>query len=170
MGWYAMAMVDVLDILPADNTGRDSILSLLKPMCETLLTIQNPETMAWEQVLDQTGREGNYQETSCTAMFAYTFMKGALKGFLPIEYWEIGYKTLMNLNMNVVVEDVDAQGQPTGTISLTRICGVAGLGGNPYRSGDFDYYINEIIRDNDPKGVGPYIMASLMAEKYGPKL
>lgn len=165
-----MAMVDVLDILPADYSGCDSIKSLLLPMCETLLTIQNPETLAWEQVLDQTGREGNYQETSCTAMFAYTFMKGALKGFLPAKYWEIGYNTLQSLNKNFVVDDVDAQGNPTGTISLTRVCGVAGLGGNPYRSGDFDYYINEIIRDNDPKGVGPYIMASLLAEKQGPTL
>lgn len=170
MGWYAMAMVDVLDILPADYSGCDSIKSLLLPMCETLLNIQNPETLAWEQVLDQTGREGNYQETSCTAMFAYTFMKGALKGFLPAKYWEIGYNTLQSLNKNFVVDDVDAQGNPTGTISLTRVCGVAGLGGNPYRSGDFDYYINEIIRDNDPKGVGPYIMASLLAEKQGPTL
>ena len=171
MGWYAMAMVDVLDILPAGNPGRDSILSLLTPMCETLLTIQNPETLAWEQVLDQTGREGNYQETSCTAMFAYTFMKGALKGFLPKEYWEIGYNTLQGLNKNFIVEDVNpTTKEPLGTISLTRVCGVAGLGGTPYRSGDYLYYINEIIRDNDPKGVGPYIMASLLAEKYGAKL
>ena len=70
----------------------------------------------------------------------------------------------------IIGEEVEGQGKPTATISLTRICGVAGLGGTPYRSGDYDYYINEIIRDNDPKGVGPYIMASLLAEKYGPVL
>ncbi len=97
-------------------------------------------------------------------------MKGALLGVLPNDYWEKGYNTWEGLNRNFISEDVDGQGQPTGTISLTRICGVAGLGGNPYRSGDYDYYINEIIRDNDPKGVGPYIMASLLAEQYGPTL
>ena len=169
MGWYAMAMVDVLGFLPEDYSGRDSIISILQPMCQTLLPLQQP-SMAWQQVLDQTGREGNYDETSCTAMFAYTFMKGALLGVLPAEYWQRGYQTLQGLTQNFVVEDVDAEGQPTGTISLTRVCGVAGLGGTPYRSGDYDYYINEIIRDNDPKGVGPYIMASLLAEKYGPSL
>ena len=169
LGWYTMAMVDVLGFLPADYSGRDSIISLLQPLCEKLLTYQQP-SMAWQQVIDQTGREGNYDEASCTAMFAYTFMKGALLGVLPAEYWEKGYKTWEGLNKNFICEDVDGQGNPTGTISLTRICGVAGLGGTPYRSGDYDYYINEIIRDNDPKGVGPYIMASLLAEKYGPVL
>ncbi len=169
MGWYAMAMVDVLGFLPADYSGRDSIIALLQPMCETLLPLQQP-SMAWQQVLDQTGREGNYDETSCTAMFAYTFLKGALLGVLPAEYWQRGYETLQGLTRNFVVDDLDADGQPAGTISLTRVCGVAGLGGTPYRSGDYDYYINEIIRDNDPKGVGPYIMASLLAEKQGPSL
>ena len=56
---------------------------------------------------------------------------------------------------------------PDGTISLTRCCEVAGVGGvgtNATRSGTFDYYINEKIRDNDPKGVGPFIWASLEYE------
>lgn len=169
LGWYTMAMVDVYGFLPENHPGRDSITSLLQPLCETLLPLQQ-ESKAWQQVLDQTGREGNYDETSCTAMFAYTFMKGALIGALSQDYWQRGYEALQGLNQNFIVNDLDAEGQPSGTISLTRVCGVAGLGGNPYRSGDYDYYINEIIRDNDPKGVGPYIMASLMAEKYGPEL
>ena len=167
LGWYAMAMVDVLGFLPEDYAGRDSIISLLQPLCETLLPLQQ-ESGAWQQVLDQTGREGNYDETSCTAMFAYTFMKGAMLGVLADDYWKKGYETWQKLNENFIVNDVDGEGKPTGTVSMTRICGVAGLGGKPYRSGDYDYYIGEIIRDNDPKGVGPYIMASLLAEKYGP--
>ncbi len=170
LGWYTMAMVDVLDLLPEGYSGRDSIQGILQPLCDNLLKIQNPETLAWEQVLDQTGREGNYQETSCTAMFAYTFLKGALKGFLPKEYWARGYNTLQSLTEHFVVEDQDEAGNPKGTISLTRVCGVAGLGGSPYRDGSFEYYVNEIIRDNDPKGVGPYIMANLLAEKYGPEI
>ena len=169
LGWYTMAMVDVLGFLPENYSGRDSIISILQPLCETLLPLQQ-ESKAWQQVLDQTGREGNYDETSCTAMFAYTFMKGALLGVLPVDYWQKGYATLQGLNDNFIVDDVDEAGNPTGTISLTRVCGVAGLGGTPYRSGDYDYYIHEEIRSNDPKGVGPYIMASLLAEEYGPDM
>lgn len=158
LGWFAMAMVDVLDFLPEGYSGRDSILSILQPLAGSLVKMEDPDTGAWYQVLDQGQREGNYLETSCTAMFAYTFLKGARNGCLPDEYWERGMKALDGLNKHFIREDAD------GTVSLTRVCGVAGLGGNPYRDGSFDYYVNEIIRDNDPKGVGPYIMACLLAE------
>lgn len=161
LGWYCMAAVDVLDLLPTGHPGCDSILNILRPLCGQLVKIQDPESGAWYQVLDCMGREGNYQETSCTSMFAYTFLKGALRGYLPAEYWQYGVKAYEGLNKYFIRADDD------GTISLTRVCGVAGLGGNPYRSGSFDYYVNEIIRDNDPKGVGPYIMASLLVEQNG---
>ena len=52
-----------------------------------------------------------------------------------------------------------------GVISITKACAVAGLGGKVYRSGDYDYYINETIRNNDPKAVGPFILASLEWER-----
>lgn len=164
LGWYCMAIVDVLDFLPADYSGRDSLVNILTPLAENLVKIQDQATGAWYQVLDQGDREGNYLETSCTSMFAYTFMKAALNGYLPKEYYQHGLKAYEGINNNFIREDED------GTISLTRVCGVAGLGGNPYRDGSFDYYVNEIIRDNDPKGVGPYIMASLIVEKHGKDL
>ena len=52
-----------------------------------------------------------------------------------------------------------------GTLNLTDCCAVAGLGGKENRSGTFEYYINEKIIENDPKGVGPFIWASLEYEK-----
>ena len=159
LGWYTMAMVDVLSFLPEGYSGRDSILSILRPLCEKLRGIQDKDFGAWYQVLDQGQRNGNYLETSCTAMFAYTFIKGAGNGWLPQEYKSYGLEAYNGLNRYFIREDAE------GTISLTRVCGVAGLGGTPYRSGDYDYYIHEIVRDNDPKGVGPYIMTSLLVEK-----
>lgn len=56
-----------------------------------------------------------------------------------------------------------------GVVSLTQTCAVAGLGGNPYRSGDYDYYIHEKVRANDPKAVGPFINASLERERLKEK-
>ena len=159
LGWYCMALVDVLGILPQDYEGRAVLLEQLNALAPALAKIQDKDTGAWYQVLDQGQREGNYLETSCTSMFAYTFLKAAKNGWLPAEYWETGMKALDGLNRNFIREDAD------GTISLTRVCGVAGLGGTPYRDGSFEYYVGEIIRDNDPKGVGPYIMASLLAEQ-----
>lgn len=158
LGWYTMAMVDVLDHLPEGYSGRDSILSLLRPLCTTLRDLQDKRYGSWYQVLDQGEREGNYLETSCTAMFGYTFLKGAKKGYLPKEFYQYGKEAFEGLNRYYIREDADQ------TISLTRICGVAGLGGNPYRSGTFDYYIGEEIRDNDPKGVGPYLFGMIILE------
>jgi unsaturated rhamnogalacturonyl hydrolase len=43
---------------------------------------------------------------------------------------------------------------------MINICAVGGLGGNPYRDGSYEYYINERRQDNDPKGVAPFILAA----------
>ena len=156
LGWYCMAMVDVLGFLPQDYAGKDSILSILVPLCKNIRGLQDKDYSAWYQVMDEGQRTGNYLETSCTAMFAYTFVKGALNGWLPEEFLNYGKEAYEALNKHFVRQN------PDGTISLTRVCAVAGLGGNPYRSGSFDYYVGEVIRENDPKGVGPYIMLSLL--------
>ena len=156
LGWYCMAMVDVLGFLPQDYAGKDSILSILVPLCKNIRGLQDKDYSAWYQVLDEGPRTRNYLETSCTAMFAYTFVKGALNGWLPEEFLNYGKEAYEGLNKHFVRQN------PDGTISLTRVCAVAGLGGNPYRSGSFDYYVGEVIRENDPKGVGPYIMLSLL--------
>ena len=55
--------------------------------------------------------------------------------------------------------------EENGVVNLNQCCAVAGLGGNPYRDGSYEYYIGEKIRSNDPKGTGPFIMASLELNK-----
>jgi unsaturated rhamnogalacturonyl hydrolase len=159
MGWYVMAIVDVLDYLPKNQPGRDEMLSILKKMVEKLSEIQDPKTGGWYQVLDHNGEGGNYIETSCTSMFAYSIFKAVRKGYIDKKYLKIATKAYEGLIKNFVVVD------EKGLVSLTRVCGVAGLGGNPYRDGSFGYYINEMVRDNDPKGTGPFIMASLEYEQ-----
>jgi unsaturated rhamnogalacturonyl hydrolase len=52
-----------------------------------------------------------------------------------------------------------------GTISITHCCAVAGLGGNPYRDGSYDYYIGETVRDNDGKSTGVFMQACLELKK-----
>ena len=154
-GWYAMALVDVLDYLPADHAGRPKILAILKQVAEGIVKYQDPKTGLWYQVLDQGTREGNYLEATASSMFAYTFLKAVRKGYLGQKYKAVALKAYEGIVKNLIAINSD------GTISLTKCCAVAGLGGNPYRSGSYEYYIKELVRDNDPKGVGPFIMASL---------
>jgi unsaturated rhamnogalacturonyl hydrolase len=158
MGWFSMAIVDVLDFLPEEQPGRDEIITILEGMIEKLSEIQDPNTGGWYQVLDRSGDPGNYIETSCTAMFAYAIFKGVRMGYLDGKYLATAEKAYQGLIDNFIITD------NTGLVTMTNICGVAGLGGDPYRDGSYEYYIGEEIRENDPKGVGPFIMASLEYE------
>lgn len=160
IGWYAMALVDVLDFIPADHPKRNDIISVAKKLAKGIQRYQTPEGV-WYQVVDQGTREGNYLESSASGMFTYFLLKGAQKGYLDQDDLEAGKKAYEGMLAEFVREDAD------GGISLTNVCGVAGLGGTPYRDGSFEYYVGEEIRVNDPKGVGPFILASLEYEKLG---
>jgi len=158
MGWYAMGLVDVLDFFPTDHPARPEILAIHHKMADAIVAHQDTSGLWW-QVLDQPGRAGNYLEASASSMFTYFLLKSASKGYLDIKYQEAGQKGFKSIAEQLITENED------GTISLTKVCGVAGLGGDPYRDGTFDYYVNEVIRDNDPKGVGPFIMAAILYEQ-----
>jgi unsaturated rhamnogalacturonyl hydrolase len=158
MGWYSMAIVDVLDFLPEEQPARSDMITILQGMVQRLSEIQDTQTGGWYQVLDRSGDPGNYIETSCTAMFAYSIFKGVRMGYIDGKYLDTAEKAYQGLIENFIKTD------SAGLVTMTNICGVAGLGGDPYRDGTFEYYIGEVIRENDPKGVGPFIMASLEYE------
>ena len=154
MGWYGMAMVDILDYLPKSHPGHKRIKGYLKQYAEAIVKYQD-ESGAWWQVLNMSEREGNYLEATGTSMFTYTLAKGANKGYISKEYLDHAKKGFEGIiEQFITVED-------NGVVNLTKCCGVAGLGGDPYRDGTFDYYVNEIIRSNDPKGTGPFMFAAL---------
>jgi len=155
IGWYVMAIVDVLDYLPKEHKGRAELIRILNDVCEALLKVEDEETGLWYQVLDQGTRDGNYIEGSCSSMFIYVFAKGAHRGYLPKEYLKLAERKFDSLITTLVKVD------DKGFITLTNVCGGAGLGGNPYREGDYDYYINEKKVDNDAKGVAPFILAAI---------
>ena len=113
----------------------------------------------WYQVLDQPGREGNYLESTCSAMFSFTFLKGIRMGYLDADLLPYAKK----LYEDVVREFISTDDQ--GRISIEKCCSVGGLGGSGNRMGDYAYYLSEPIRPNDSKGVGPFIWASLEMEK-----
>jgi unsaturated rhamnogalacturonyl hydrolase len=155
MGWYTMAILDILDYLPQNHPDRDSLIIILKKTCDALLKISDPETGLYYQVLDQGKREGNYLEGSGSSMFTYVFAKGAHKGYLDKKFLAIANKNFDNIIKEFIRIDKD------GLISMINICAVGGLGGNPYRDGSYEYYINERRQENDPKGVAPFILAAL---------
>lgn len=158
MGWYGMALVDVLDYLPKNHAGRPKLIHYLNQYAEAIVKVQD-QTGTWYQVLDQRNRQGNYLEATGTAMFVYTLAKGTNKGYIPKKYKNNAIKGYQG------ILDQFIQVDENGIVNLTKCCSVAGLGGKPYRDGSYDYYINEPIRANDPKGTGPFILASLELNK-----
>lgn len=159
MGWYAMAFVDALDFIPEHEAGRDSMLVIFNKIASQVKRLQDAKTGLWYQVLDKSGAPGNYLESSCSAMFVYSLFKGVRKGYIDKSYLDVAVKGYKGILDNFIEVDKN------GVISITKACAVAGLGGKVYRSGDYDYYINETIRSNDPKAVGPFILASLEWER-----
>lgn len=158
MGWYAMALVDVLDVLPEAHPDRATVIGVLQGLAAAVRNVQDPVTGVWYQVVDKPTYEGNYLEASASSMFVYALAKGVRKGYLDASYEDVverGYAGI--LEQFVTVDD-------EGLVSVNQICAVAGLGGQQQRDGSFAYYISEPIESNDPKGVGPFIMASLELE------
>ena len=159
MGWYAMALVDVLDFLPENHPEHDKIVNILNKVSQALINVRDQETGVWFQVLDKAGEKGNYPEASCTAMFIYAFAKGANQGYLPQSYLKTANEAFDRMINEFVVD------RPDGELTLTHICGSCGLGGTPYRDGTYEYYITEEQVNNDPKGVGAFILAAIELER-----
>jgi unsaturated rhamnogalacturonyl hydrolase len=159
MGWYAMALVDVLGYFPTDHPQRGELISILQQLCATLLTFRDERTSLWYQVVDQGEREGNCLESSASCMFAYAFAKGANKGYLDRKFFEAAGQTFKGL----VEREVTIDGN--GFVDLHGTCRGAGLGGSPYRDGSFEYYVSEPQRTNDMKGIAPFLLAAIELEK-----
>lgn len=155
MGWYVMALVDLCDILKDLYEDYDFYSKLLKEIADIIICWQQPQGL-WMQIMNEPEKRGNYPETSASAMFAYAFLKGQRLKILPDRHFQAGRKAIDG----IVRSRLKSKGNRW---ELEGICGMAGLGdGNglfPYRDGSFNYYINEPLVVNDPKGAGPLMMA-----------
>lgn len=155
VGWYAMAVADVLAEMPRSHPQRGAMLAVLRRLAGAIARVQDPTTGVWWQVLDAGGRTRNFKEASATAMFVYALTKGIKNGWLDARRYgpvaERGYAGLLN---QFVATD------KAGVVHVQGICKVAGLGGQPYRDGSYDYYVGTEVVADDPKGVGAFILAS----------
>ncbi len=158
MGWYAMALVDTLEHFPADHPGRRELVAILNREAEAIRKYQDAKTGLWWQVLDKGGERGNYLEASASAMFVYALAKGVREGHLPASYMKVAEKGYRGIVSRFIKPTPDGRADLEGTVS------VAGLGGNPYRDGSYEYYLSEKVITNDPKGVGAAIKAAVEME------
>lgn len=163
-GWFAMAILEVLDALPSDNAHRPELIKMLDNVMRQTVKYQDEQTGVWYDVLDVKDPR-NYIEATASSMFAYVLLKGSRLGYFSDDLKQAGLKAYRGVLRQFVRVNADR------TLSLTRCCEVSGLGPDNAkgrrRDGSFEYYISEPIRDNDGKGVGPFIWASLEMERLG---
>ncbi len=167
MGWYVMALVDVLDYIPDSEEYkdyRDRMIKLASSLVAPIMNVQDSESGLWYQVMDRGKTGKNYLESSSSSMFVYflakMYRKGYMKDIKLREAAEKGYNGLVNLKISK---------DENGLLHLNDICRGAGLGKYypecPFRDGTFEYYTERepIVTDN-LQGVGPFLLACLEIE------
>lgn len=154
LGWFCAALVDVTEyIAPGHEEFREEMVKIARELAENLLPYVDKESGMLYQVPNQVGREGNYPETSGSAMVAYFYIKGARLGILDGKYASVGKGIFESICGRYLTER-------DGKLNLGGICLVAGLGpeNNRRRDGSYGYYISEPIVENDAKGLAPFLM------------
>lgn len=154
LGWFSAALIDVTaEIAPGHEDFRSEMTAIARELAESLRPYIDPETRMLWQVPDQVGREGNYPETSGSAMVAYFYLKGARLGLLDAAYADVGADIFLAICQRYL-------SQTDGKLNLGGICLVAGLGpeNNRRRDGSYEYYISEPVVENDAKGLAPFLM------------
>ncbi len=156
MGWFAMALVDILDYLPSDHPKRDTIIDIIAHFFEAVSNHQDSETGLWYQVIDKPDSVGNYHEASASCMFVYAMAKAVRLNYVEPVYRLIAYKGYKGIAEHLITKK-------RGVLSINNICKSAGLGYG--RDGTYNYYINETEKvSNDGKAIGPFILAALEFE------
>lgn len=153
MGWYLMALVDVLEMLPEDHADYAELVRILRDTLTALEKFQDAEAGVWYQVVNLGERKGNYLEASASSMIVYAIGKGIRLGILEAGWNAVLDRAYAGLITEFVLETKE------GWVNLNKNCQVAGLGGADKRDGTYAYYISEPIITNDQKGLGAFLQA-----------
>lgn len=175
--WYFLALVDILEVMPKDNTYYNSFKNYLSNLATGIAKYQDETTGCWYQVMDKVPASltGNYLETSCSSIFTAGYLKAIRLGLLDKATYEpIAKKAYEGLvNQFMVYDNTD-----NNTIQLVHSCTSAGLGGDSNRKGDDNYYLTgtdaKVVTSSDPtsqyyytegKVLGGFIMAATEYER-----
>jgi unsaturated rhamnogalacturonyl hydrolase len=144
VGWYAMAVVDVLDAVPANQPRRPQLLSVFRKLASGLEKYQDPATGRWFQVMDKGGRSDNWTETSCSSMFTYALARGARQGYLDPHYAAVARRGYQGVLAKISL----------GSDGRTHLADIS-VGTNV---GDYAYYVARARATDDFHGLGAFLI------------
>ena len=175
--WYFLALVDILEVMPTDNTYYNTFKGYLTDLAAGIKKYQDETTGCWYQVMDKVPASltGNYLEASCSSIFTAGYLKAIRLGLLDKATYEpIAKKAYEGLVNQFMVYD----NKDNSTIQLVHSCTSAGLGGKDGRAGNDDYYLTgkdaSVVTSSDPtsqyyytegKVLGGFIMAATEYER-----
>ncbi|MEO0000985.1 MAG: hypothetical protein RL766_1031 [Bacteroidota bacterium] len=157
LGWFGMALVDVLEHFPSAHPGRKELLEILNRFAKAVVVFQDPSTGVWYDLVNLKERKPNYPEASGTAMLTYTLARASRLGYIPSQYHGAADKAYAGMKQAFLLDSA-------GSVHLKGTVSVSGLGGKPYRDGSFAYYMSEPVINNDPKGMGAFILCAAEME------
>jgi unsaturated rhamnogalacturonyl hydrolase len=159
MGWYGMTLVDTLDLLPKNQSGRGELIHILRKLVASLAEYQDPQTGLWYQIVDKGSTAGNWTETSSSSMFTYTIDVAVKRGYVSSKYHAVaekGYRgVLSRLSLG-----------PDGLTNITDICEGTNVG-------DQQFYFDRKRNTNDLHGLGAFLLmneewnTSVASQKLG---
>ncbi|MGW4135654.1 glycoside hydrolase family 88/105 protein [Streptomyces mirabilis] len=144
VGWYAMAIVNVLDAIPVNHPRRPQLVGIFRRLAAGLEKYQDPATGRWFQVIDKGARGDNWTETSCSSMFTYALSRGAQQGYLDPHYASVAQRGYQGVLARMSVGS-------DGRTNLTDIS----IGTNV---GDYAYYVARDRATNDFHGLGAFLI------------
>jgi rhamnogalacturonyl hydrolase YesR len=158
VGWYFVALVEVLEVFPKSHPGYAKLQEYLVTLAEGVKEAQDVNG-GWWLIMNEPypGMEGNYIESSATAMFTYAYLKGVRLGLLEEEYTETAVKAY-----DLMVDEF-VQYETNGTLSWTGTVEVGSLKGDA----SYEYYVGVPLSLNDGKGLGPFVYAATEIEMAG---
>ncbi|WP_406178196.1 glycoside hydrolase family 105 protein [Streptomyces sp. NBC_00996] len=144
VGWYSMAIVNVLDAIPVNHPRRDQLVSILRKLAVGLEKYQDPATGRWYQVIDKGDRSDNWTETSCSSMFTYALSRGVQQGYLDAHYAMVAQRGYRGVLAKI----------STGSDGRTRLTDIS-IGTSV---GDYAYYVARTRATNDFHGLGAFLI------------
>ncbi len=144
MGWYGMAIVDILEILPANHPKRPQLISVLQALIKDLAKYQDSKTGLWYQIVDKGSLPDNWQETSSSSMYSYTILMAVQRGYVDKQYNEVAQKGYQGVLTKISLG-------PDGMTYLTDICEGTNLG-------DLAFYLARKRDTNDLHGLGAFLI------------